>query len=227
MNCQTVQKKITEHLAALGSGIPAKVQTHSENCAECRAFYQAQRHLFGALDAGLQNLANEPTPASLVPRVRAGLQQIAAPRSSWTPGWGLATLAVVALVVVSFGVVRARHTHGDRAPRNNPVAVNRLPQCAVPVSRDQRMTPVISPRVREHGHVAVPAAKTADAMSEVIVLPEEREAFERFVGGRTREQTATVLPIGPAQDDQPIDIALLQIKEVEIKTLDPTAEEAR
>lgn len=227
MNCQTVQKQITEHLATLGSGVPPKTETHCRNCAECRAFYQAQRGLFAALDAGLQNLANEPMPASLVPRVRAGLQQIAAPRSSWTPGWGLAALAAVAVVVVGFGVVRTRHTQSDPASRGNPVAVNRLPQRVGPVSSDRRMTLVNSPLGREHGHIAVRVAKTAEAMPEVIVLAEEREGFARFVDGRTRQQTAAVLPVGPAPNDQPVDVALLEIKEVKIEALDPTAEQVR
>ena len=226
MNCQQYQERILDAFAAGEATFPDALVEHKRNCGACRAYYESQASVFRSIDEGVKAIANEEVPRSLVPGVRALVNDKLPSPSSWMSGWEVAAVAA-AILAVSFGWVLyrpVRHTvsRNDRVPARSvesPVAVmRRLPEDPVPSpSRELKRT---SARVFGHG-----AGNSAKAMPEVIVLPEERAAFARFVAD-TPEQgvVLAVTRAAPSKEDEPFQIAVLEIHELEVQSLDPSWE---
>ena len=226
MNCQQYQERSLDAFAAGEATFPDALVEHKRNCGACRAYYESQASLFCSIDEGVKAIANEEVPRSLVPGVRALVQDELPSPSSWMSVWEVAAVAA-AILAVSFGWVLyrpVRHTvsPNDRVPAHSaesPVAVMRRPaEGARPSpSRELKRT-----GARAFGHSA---EISAAAMPEVIVLPEERAAFARFVAD-TPEQgvVLAVTRAAPSNEDVPFEIAVLEIHELEVQSLDPSWE---
>jgi hypothetical protein len=219
MNCQQSQKGILDVLAAGEAKLPGAVAAHQQDCAACQAYYKSQARLFRQLEEGLTAIANEEVPASLVPRVRARLDEEPPQRYSWMPGWGAAAAAVI--LGVSLGFVLHRTNHHAVLRENVPVAARGV-ENPVPGVRPPRK--VVTPSLNqghEHGRPFAAVAKSSEP--EVIVLPEEQAAFAKFVR-QLPEQQEVILAVphaAPANDDLPAEIASLEIEGLEVKPLDP------
>jgi len=226
MNCRQYQERILNAFAAGEVTFPDALVEHQRNCRACRAYWESQASLFCGIDAGVKAIANEEVPRSLAPGLRALLNDELPPPSSWMPAWEVAAVAA-AILAVSFGSILyrpVRHTvsPNDRVPAHSvesPVAVvRRLAEDARPSpSRELKRT-----GARAFGHSAV---NSAAAMPEVIVLPEERAAFARFVAD-TPEQgvVLAVARAAPSNEDVSFQIAVLEIHELEVQSLDPSWE---
>jgi hypothetical protein len=225
MNCQQYQERILDAFAAGEATFPDALVEHKRNCGACRAYYESQASLFCSIDEGVKAIANEEVPRSLVPGVRALVQDELPSPSSWMSVWEVAAVAA-AILAVSFGWVLyrpVRHTvsRNDRAPAHSvesPVAVMRRPaEDARPSpSRERKRT---SARAFGHG------ADSAAAMPEVIVLPEERAAFARFVADTPEHGVVlAVTRAARSNEDVPFEIAVLEIHELEVQSLDPSWE---
>jgi hypothetical protein len=128
-------------IEAAASGVEpgGELHAHLEACDSCRAAFAVEQALFASIDAGIHVKANADVPVSLLPRVRARLDEAGAPRDSWiTSGFVLATAAVV---VVAFFAGRAvRHTNvGNEqietsAKTDSPVAPPSQKRTAVVIS---------------------------------------------------------------------------------------------
>lgn len=75
MNCQSAREQITDTLATGQVELNGGIADHLQSCSACRTFYAQQAELFRAMDSGLSAMANEPMPASLLPRVRARMEE--------------------------------------------------------------------------------------------------------------------------------------------------------
>jgi hypothetical protein len=130
-------------IEAAASGVEPKgeLRAHLEACDSCRAAFAEEQALFASIDAGIHVKANAEVPVSLLPRVRARLDEAGAPRNSWiTNGFVLATAAVV---VVAFFAARAvRHTNVGNEPVETSVKTGVSP--VAPPSEKQTAV-VISP----------------------------------------------------------------------------------
>jgi anti-sigma factor RsiW len=225
MNCQQSQKGILDALAAGEAKLPGRVAAHQQDCAGCQAYFESQARLFRQLEEGLTAIANEEVPASLLPRVRARLDEKPPQRYSWMPGWGLAAIAAV-ILGVSLGFVLHQPKHHALLPENVPMAA-RGAENPVPGVRPPRK--VVTPSLNqghEHGRAFAAAANGSETVPEVIVLPEEQAAFSKFVR-QLREQQEVILAVAhaaPANDDLPAEIASLEIEGLEMKPLDPSWE---
>jgi len=225
MNCQNAREQITDLLAAGSVELTGELTGHVQSCAGCGIFYAQQEELFRAMDSGLSAMANQPVPASLLPRVRARMEEDTSRR-----GWASNPLTVAAVMVVVLLVV-IFFPRDPKKPLETPVA-------AIPTHIKDR------PEAHQHGEIAAAAAvlpappkvihpkanRTADAQgiaaaSEVIVLRQEREAFAQFLAELPKDGEAAVAltRAAPQNDEQPVEIAGLQIDELEVKLLDSTA----
>ena len=226
MNCRQYQKRILDAFAAGEATFPDALVGHKRSCRACRAYWESQASLFCSIDAGVKAIANEEVPRSLAPGVRALLNDELPSPSSWMSAWEVAAVAA-AILAVSFGSVLyrpVRHTvsPNDRVPAHSvesPVAVMRRP------AEDAR--PLPSRELKRTGARAFSHSGeiSAAAMPEVIVLPEERAAFARFVAD-TPEQgvVLAVTRAAPSNEDVPFEIAVLEIHELEVQSLDPSWE---
>jgi hypothetical protein len=225
MNCKHCQERIAESLAAGAYALSADVVFHQNSCAACSDFYATQRNLFDAVDAGLSSLVNQPVPPSLLPAVRDRLAAQPLPGTFRIPNWSFAVVAALAILAVGI-------TYQSRRPFV-PVNPSEIPSIASrPVDNPQ---PAVLPDLPSHS--AVPKLKVRHSLTatslptepdaEVIVLPEEREAFARFVAQIPQEQNVALALTRPAQaeTEEPIEIARLQIDSLEVKPLEASSKD--
>ena len=226
MNCQQYQERILDAFAAGEATFPDALVEHKRNCGACRAYYESQASLFCSIDEGVKAIANEEVPRSLVPGVRALVQDELPSPSSWMSVWEVAAVAA-AILAVSFGWVLyrpVRHTvsPNDRVPAHSaesPVAVMRRP------AEGARPSPSRELKRTSAGAVGHSAESSAAAMPQVIVLPEERAAFARFVADAPEQGVVlAVTRAAPSNEDVPFQIAVLEIHELEVQSLDPSWE---
>jgi hypothetical protein len=227
MNCRTAREKITESFAG-EAVLPREAFVHRENCAECGAFYERESKLFESMKESLESLVNRPVPAFLLPRVRAEFDELPGRRALWAPGWSFAAVAagvVLALTLVFVWRHPAQHSAvADLAVPRLGEAPSRIDEAPASggetlVARNEMPDKKVEPRGSE---AAVYPHRLKPVAPEVIVLAEEREAFARFLAGRPDLNVKTVALTHAAaqQDDVPAEIALLEIKDVDVKPLE-------
>jgi hypothetical protein len=117
--------------AASGVEPQGELRAHLESCDSCRAAFAEEQNLFASIDAGLHVKVNADVPVSLLPRVRARLDETGAPINSWiTNRFVLATAAVV---VVAFFAARAvRHANVGNELVEKSVKTNAPPKVKLP-----------------------------------------------------------------------------------------------
>lgn len=207
--------------AASGAQPQGDVRLHLAECADCRAAFQQEQSLFASIDAGLLVAANAEVPASLLPRVRARLDEVPVPQRRWFQPFVLAA-ASVALAFAIFQFARTHHFGPDNQAKLTPqieaLATNAGLQNSGPGTR------IVSSnrnnfKTRGNSTLFRPVASS---QPEVLVPPDEREALSRFVavlGGRREMALALVTP-APQTKDESARLEPLQIKGLEIKTLE-------
>jgi hypothetical protein len=225
MNCKKCQESIFDALAAGTGDLPPEVAAHQKSCLACAKFSAVQQTLFQSINAGLQSLVNQPAPASLLPTVRARLDENCVRQPSGLLTWSLAVVTSLAVAAVILGHFWLRPTAFPNSPQQptkasqaDPVR-QEAPQDAQHLNLRSRSIFRASARHK--------TAPPSPATSEVIVLAEEREAFAKFVAEAPEQPqvAAAITHPAPAASDTPIEIALLHIERIQLKPLDPTATE--
>lgn len=226
MSCEGYRDKLIAALAG-GESVPAEdVALHLRSCAECTEFYETQVHLFGAIDAGLRVMLNETVPASLLPRVRARMEEAHWSQFVWGPGWSVVATAIV-IVAVSVAIVPwHKHAH-DFIITNATTDVPKTMETRSPTVAPREMAHAVANAKREPSHTVAAPKELVAELPEVIVLAEEREAFLSFAAKVPVEPLKAVAFTRPAppQQDLPVEIALLHIESLRMKLLEPAAEE--
>jgi hypothetical protein len=229
MPCKQYKNALTE-AAASGAQPQDDLRKHLYACAACRAAFEQEQSLLASIDSGLRVTANAETPASLLPRVRARLDEELAPQRRWVQPMIFAA-ASVALAFVIFLLVRPHQASPDsqakQAPQSpvshTPVAGDRHPNSGsrsqiVSFNRNNSQTRIHSTSLRP----------MACSQAEVLVPPDEREAFLRFVAvldDRREVALALVTRAAPTKDASP-SLEPLQISGLEIKPLEERQAEA-
>jgi hypothetical protein len=221
MSCEGYRDKLITALASGESSLAGDVAMHLRVCAECKKFYEAQVHLFEAIDSGVRAMVNETVPASLFPRVRTQVAEAGMPRRRWGLTWSFAAVAIAAVLVVIVGLLRrGPETTSELRDRSPAVAQGARGATGATPAQSQVITAAPKHRSTEAKIVTVP--KETVTAPEVLVLAEERAAFVRFVTDLPGERDAAVALTRPATDakDEAMEIALLQINELEVKPLE-------
>jgi hypothetical protein len=182
MPCENYREALIE-AAATDSAPSRELRSHLDACASCREAFREERQLFAAVDSGLRVTANAEVPASLLPRVRAELNQRHVPQPSWVPA-GAAMAAVVALVAV---IVFLRGFGRDTVPTN--ASVNLFAQHVSPaeIQPDPPVVAAIEATSLPAKNKTVWAAKTAPVVqaeeAAVLVPAGERQAMDALLAG--------------------------------------------
>lgn len=225
MPCQHYKDALIE-AAASGSQLLGDLRAHLDTCAECRATFEQEQALFASIDAGLQATANAEVPASLLPRVGAGLDETAAPRSAWVTNWFV--LASAAIIVVAFFATRAvwrpntvqRPVEGvgkTSAPQVTPSPQNHEAVVASPVEKNrvshQQFAIAKNPPAREMLVRANTAPEVLVPRDQEILLAEyaEQRPFHNRASLLAQSTDATILA--------PLQVAPIQIAELDVKFL--------
>jgi hypothetical protein len=223
MNCMQYQARILESLAAGEHDQSAELSSHQEFCAACRQFFAAHQSLFQSVDAGLRSIMNETVPVSLLAGVRARMDKQSAPSRVWYSPWCLATVATVAILAVSINYA-FRRTESRQGSQGISSAASPSAGNLQPVAKSVQRTAHVLRKPSANRSCSV-ACSVPDP--EVIVLPEERQAFARFVSKIPEERAVAVALArhAPAAAEESLEIALLQIDSLDLKPLTPTAKE--
>jgi hypothetical protein len=217
---------MVDALAGGEGAVHGELAAHLRACAGCKKVYEAQVHLFGAIDSGVRAMVNETAPASLLPRVRARMEETRAPRLVWRSAWSVVAIAAM-ILVISLGFVRRSRPLRDagltKAPTGVAIRTETVPFAATP--REAAST-AANPR-RRPGNKMETRINRPSGVPEVTVLAEEHQAFVRFVARIPADPQKAVALTRPAppQQDLPVEIALLQIEKLKVKLLEPTTEE--
>jgi hypothetical protein len=134
MPCQHYKDALID-AAASDAQPQGDLRAHLANCDACRATFAQEQALLSSIDAGLHVTATAEVPASLLPRVRARLDEVSVPRRTWVANWLVLATATGVLVtlfaaravwrtnVVQKPVETAEKTSAPPAQNHNPVVV--------------------------------------------------------------------------------------------------------
>lgn len=226
MNCQQFQKRMLESLAAGEARLGHEVAAHQQWCPICRAYYEMQSRLFRSMGAGLEAVANEQIPPSLIPAVRVRLQEQPLLGHAWLPSWSFVPVAAVAAVaMLAVGISYVRHRPESQSSPSVTSGSVANPERPAPPSEKS-----VNARARQKRNLASSTTLSptaSEAAPEVIVLAEERQAFARFVAELPRERDVALALTRPAPvvQDDPVEIALMQIDSLDVKPLESTTRE--
>jgi len=222
MPCKHYKNALIE-AAASGAQPQGDLRVHLAGCDACRAVFEQEHALFSSIDAGLHVTANADVPASVLPRVRARFDEAPAPQRPWFQPWIFAA-ATVALTLAIFQFARPHHYGRDSQAKQTPqILASETPATNPGHQISGPATQIISSnaksQARIHSTLFHPAASSPP---EVLVPPDEREAFSRFVAvlGERRAVARALVTPAPQTRDEPASLEPLQIKGLEIKTLE-------
>jgi hypothetical protein len=226
MPCQHYKDTLIE-AAASGAEPLGDLLAHLARCADCRSAFEQEESLFASIDAGLHFAANAEVPASLLPRVRARLDEESFPRSSWITNW--LVLASAAVVVVALFAVRA-------VWRTNVV------QKSVEITGNTSVPPQLTSSPKKQSPVVVAPAEKNSSSQRQFAIAKTPPAQETLVSGKTmpevlvpRDQESLLAeyadqwrlhahPLVVARDFDatillPLQVAPIQIDELGVKLL--------
>jgi hypothetical protein len=223
MPCEHYQNALIE--AAASSTAPqGELRAHLAACAACRTGFVQEQSLFSSIDTGIRATANAEAPASLLPRVRARLADETAPSRTWNQPMIFAA-ASVALAFAIFLFVRPYHSRPDNQAKRTPqIPVSETPATNARGQNSGPATQVVSSNVNNSqlpGHSTL-LRPVASSQPEVLVPPDEREAFSRFVFTvqQRRDVAAALLAPSPRKEDALVTVEPLQIADLEVKPLE-------
>ena len=226
MPCKNYKDALIE-AAASGAEPQGDLRAHLIECADCRIAFEQEQSLFASIDAGLHVTANAQVPTSLLPRVRASLDEESAPRRAWATNW--LVLASAGIMVVAF--LTARTVWRPNALRR-PVetAVKPVPGPFVTPS-PQRHGAAAQPSVEKNGgtahqlfiakaHSVPKSLVSGNAMPEVFV-PRDQELLlsEYAEQWRLRKHPLLVTQDFDATILSPLQVTPIQIDELGVKLL--------
>jgi anti-sigma factor RsiW len=226
MPCEHYKDALVE-AAATGAEPQGELRAHLAACTSCRSALAEEKSLFASIDAGLHATANAEVPPSLLPRVRAALEEVSGPKHAWlSNGLALATAAAV-ILTLSISLV-IRHRSSGRSVEPNVASTN--PPTPLPPAQHVQ-TPGTAAKAnsnfayRPGGTVAsnrAPRHTTAgqDNLPEVLVPLDQNVLLARYADEWSRRQRAPLL----AEDSRaatlvPMQVAPIQIDQLDVKLL--------
>ena len=231
MPCEHYKDALID-VAASGGAPQGELRAHLEECASCRAAFDEEQSLFAAIDSGLHAAASAEVPPSLLPHVRAQLDEVVVPRFRWLQPLVFAS-AGVALVFVVFLMARTRHATPEEVAKQGSVVVP-VPKSPVAKTNPKEISTEgtrIATVSGVHSHVARNATDVHSVASgnlEVLVPPDERESLARFVAMLNKGSNigAALLEKEREKKDAPLSVNRLEITPMEIKPLEGAETEA-
>lgn len=219
MNCQQSQKKIRDSLAAGESRLAPELAAHENSCEACRQFHAAQLQLFRSLEIGLRSISNAPVPASLLPGVRAQLEQETVSLYAALPRWTFVVAAAVAFLAVSTAYALRHPAKQFHLPQTISTAAVQTPGKANPLASSIQESPK---SFRPPASKGVVRKRPSASAFQIIVPPDERTAFIRLLAElpQHRDLALALAQPAPKSTDAPVEIAVLQIDVLDLAPIE-------
>jgi len=222
MLCEHYKEALIE-AAASDAPLPGDLRAHLGDCGACRAAFEEEQALFASIDGGLRVTANAEVPASLLPRVRARLDETeAGPNRPWVTNW--LVLASAAVLVGAFFSARAVwRTNVAR----NPVVTAVKPNVISPEKHEPTVAPPVEQNFGSQRQVAVVSRpsvyKTAirtESKPEVLVPKDQEVLLMEYAEQWRAHKHPLLLAQGlDATILTPLQVAPIQIAELDVKLL--------
>jgi hypothetical protein len=227
MPCEQYKDALIE-AAACGGNPPAKLRAHLAACAVCRAAFAQEQSLFATIDAGLHAAANPEVPASLLPRVRASIDEAAIDRRGWVTHW----LALASAVVFAFLAVQTvrRLNLAQKPAETATQASPPAPMRSVPRKENSFAAPSTKKNYVSQLQAAIAKNRlpqetlaSRNPEPEVLVPRDQEVLLAHYVEERRGRKRELLV----AQDSGETTLALLEVAPIQIAQLDvkPLAEE--
>ncbi len=230
MPCENYREALIE--AAAVEVVPSReLRSHLDACTSCRATFAEDTQLFAAINRGVRATANADVPASFLSRVRASLEDASASRRGWTPFLIFAATAA-AIVLIVFIAGGPRQTRGvNQTKQVFSAAFHETPDMRV--RREASEIPAV---VAANGLHHTPQRRNstsrrsaAPGRLQVLVPPDEREAFARFIEARQERSdvdlAAALVASASDKTDGSLSVEALQIAKLEVRPLESLAGE--
>jgi hypothetical protein len=220
MPCEHYKNALTE-AAATAVEPRGELRAHLAACAACRASLAEEQSLFSSIDTGLRAAVIAEIPASLLPGVRARLQEETPSRNRGILAWAPAVAS--AALVLGFLFFRGmRHDVRGRPIESNP-AVPSVTSMENPASRPgnsptQQVLNVIP--VRRQPSQVNPSRRLKEPRA--LVPGDQPEVIARLLEGlrRGEVQGEVLLAEGKGSHSQDLQIVPLTVAPIDVKALD-------
>jgi len=226
MPCESFQDALIEAVAS-GAEPQGELRVHLQNCAACQAAFEQEQALFAGMDAGLRAVANAEVPPSLLPRVRAALDEMPAPGAAWSAKWFVLAGASAMLVVI-FVAQTLWHTPIQKKPletaanATQPSTAAGLPKIENPGAlaaanpgSDVARVHAGAERVHLQHNVS-----GGEAQPEVLVPRDQGILLARYAEEWAHRKGAPVLRADANESTlAPLEVAPIQIAELDVKLL--------
>jgi anti-sigma factor RsiW len=220
MPCEHYKDALVE-AAATGAEPKGELRAHLAACASCRAAFANEQSLFVSIDAGLHASANADVPPSLLPRVRAALEEISVPERTWLSNSFVLATAATAALALSF-TLAIRHTgSGNVEPivvtKNPPAPLVQAPNLALPSNSNSAQPPrTISPSNR----ATSPLRVGRSVVPEVLVPRDQEVLLARYSEQwRSRKAKTVLAEVSSETTLEPLRLAPIQIDQLDVKLL--------
>jgi len=226
MSCESFHDALIE-AAASGEEPRGELRAHLKECAACRGAFEQEQALFAAMDSGLRSVANAKVPPSLLPRVRAAIDEAPAPAPAWSPMWFVLAGASAMLAIV---FVAQTIWHQSVPPRpvetagntNHPSSSGPLVQSpgAVTAMNPGSVVPR-APASMESVHTPRGGSKTG-RQPEVLVPRDQEVLLASYAEEWAHKKVAPVLRADSSANEPqfaPLEVAPIQIAELDVKLL--------
>jgi len=221
MPCPHYKNALIE-AAASGAAAQGELRAHLALCADCRSTFEQEQSLFASIDAGLRVTANAEMTTCLLPRVRARLDEVSAPRRVWGTSWMVLTSAAV-IVVAFFAARTVWHTSVTEKPVEIAGKAN--------VKPSQNQNPSVIPAVEANSppqhqlaivknHQLRGAPGTVKTIPEVLVPRDQEILLAEYAEQWRLHKRAPLIAQGfDATVLAPLQVAQIQIDELDVKLL--------
>jgi hypothetical protein len=226
-SCENYLAELTDAAAAAAEP-SSELRSHLDACASCRAAFTEELQLFAAIDTGLRAAANSEVPASLLPRVRAELNDRSVPNRSWMP----ASAAIAAAAVVVAVIVFVRGFVLDTVPTNPSVntSTHNMPSAEIrpaPTVLSPFGTTTLPTKRRSFRPTKTePSVKVEQAA--VLIPAGQKQAIDALLAG-LREgavKTDVLLMTNPEQPLRDLQVLPLEVSPIEMKPLEDVSAES-
>jgi len=200
------------------------LHAHLRACPACREEFQRQQQLFAAVEQGLRERVNEELPMGFAARVRARVNEQAAPRPRWilrwVPAWG-AVAAAAALAGTLFIVQTIRHVSVSQESSATPEARSIAPHGPKPPRAAPAETPDRNPAERSVS-VQTVSSPVPITLPHVLLPPGQKVALARLVEGLRSGKVQGQMLLAESAGLKPVEIAPLEIEALKWKPLEGT-----
>jgi hypothetical protein len=226
MPCELYKDALIE-AAASGATPQGGLRAHLENCDSCRSALASKQALFFFIDEALGANANADVPPTLLPRVRARLNEEHSPARSWANARFL--LACAAALVFIFFITRML-----RPPR----AVQKQWETTAKIESSQSMPsppqtpnniPALPPQPRVGAHSQVAATRnlapntstTTHLLDPEVLVPHDQEFLLASYQQQwmSRKRAPLVAQNVNATTLAPLEVPPIQIAELDVKLM--------